>query len=204
MSLFSETMTKAVSNYRTLLRRYLPQAERMSKLKELGLRDPLLYSNELALYKTGQRIVDHLLELAHKNDGYYTYSGLATFAKHLKQFLSQYEIVGRAVMHRAQKASKIVLDAIQALMLARTQGFTPELQTQLENYNHDIATIGTTEQHQLHQQTLQNAVQYATPETTESFEELLQHFNGCIQMARNAHRFSHSAMGTVVEKYVEQ
>ena len=177
----------------------------MSKLKEFGLRDPLLYSNELALYKTGHRIVEHLLELAQKNDGYYTYSGLATFAKHMQQFLNQYEIIGRTVMHRAQKASKILLDAIQALMIARTQGFTPDLQTKLETYNDDIAELGTAEQHQLHEQTLQNATHYAEPDAAPTFQILLEHFKSCVQSSRNAQRFSHHFMGKGhTTQYAEQ
>ncbi|OGT65401.1 MAG: hypothetical protein A3J38_03740 [Gammaproteobacteria bacterium RIFCSPHIGHO2_12_FULL_45_9] len=153
-------------------------------------------------------MVEHLLDLSRKNEGYYTYSGLATFAKHLKQFLSQYEIVGRVVTHRTQKASKVVLDAIQSLMVARTQGFTPDLQTKLETYNSEIAELGTAEQQQLHEQTLQNATQYATPESAPAFEVLLEHFKGCVQTAHNAQRFAtHTLLGGAVPppaSYAEQ
>ena len=59
----------------------------------------------------------------------------------------------------------------------------------------DIAEFGTAEQHQLHEQTLQNAVQYADPNAVQAFEILLEHFKGCVQTARNSHRFTHHFLG---------
>src|SRR3990167_2006509 len=57
MSIFKETMIKAVNSYRVVLRRDLSQSERMLKLKMLNLRSQEVFKSDVALYHVGQGIV---------------------------------------------------------------------------------------------------------------------------------------------------
>jgi len=83
-SIFVETISKAISDYRQLLRRYLPHADRMMKLIELGLKQPN-YKNDIMLYRTAQRIIQDIdANLDHASTSYYAYSGINSFGRYLK------------------------------------------------------------------------------------------------------------------------
>src|SRR5688572_20276177 len=105
-SIFVETISKAISDYRQLLRRHLPQSDRMVKLMALNLKEPD-YDDHIALYLTARQIVQDIeinLDSGPKN--YYTYSGIDNFCRYLKKFLSNYIIEENQIIHRAQKASR--------------------------------------------------------------------------------------------------
>lgn len=120
MSIFSETMVQAISEYRALLRRNLNQVERMIKLQQLGLRDSDLYENELSLYQTGLAIVaDIKKNMVSESPSYYAYSGVQQFCEHLCEYLSQYSIENDQIVHRTQKASRAVMNAVQWMSLPR-------------------------------------------------------------------------------------
>src|SRR3990167_11150167 len=139
MSIFSETMKKAISIYRQMLRKHLPQAERITKLYQLNLRNPQLYENEIALFHTGRAIIaDIEKHMVNATGGYYSYSGVKNFAHYLKNFLSNYDIEGQHVIHRSQKASRALLEAIQLLTLPREK-LTPEISEKLSECNRIIA-----------------------------------------------------------------
>ncbi len=85
MSIFSETMIKAISDYRLLLRKHLHQVERMMKLQKLNLRSSDIYESDLMLYETGKVIVaDIEMNMAMSSSGYYSYSGIQQFCIYLK------------------------------------------------------------------------------------------------------------------------
>ena len=105
-TIFIETVSKAVSDYRQMLRRYLSQSERVSKLSELNLKNPD-YSDEMGLYHLARAIIHDIeqnLNITTKN--YYSYSGVGNFCRYLKEFLSNYIVEDNTVTHRAQKASR--------------------------------------------------------------------------------------------------
>lgn len=155
MSIFSDTMTKAISDYRYLLRRHLEQVDRLTKLQELGLRDPNLYKSDLALYKMGHAIMTDIEEnRAAKRLGYYTYSGMDQFGKYLKEYLSNYEVEGGTVVHRAQKASRALIQSIQLTTLPKER-LTDKIAHQLFEYNKMVVELGAPEQWDLQLHTLQ-------------------------------------------------
>src|SRR3990167_5964239 len=110
MSIFSETMIKAVADYRLLLRRYLTQSERMAKLRALKLRDLSITDNDLTLYQAGKAIIEDIeRNMAVPNQGYYSYSGISQFCQYLTEYLDNYHIENDQVVHRAQKASRALI-----------------------------------------------------------------------------------------------
>ncbi|EKD91696.1 MAG: hypothetical protein ACD_29C00438G0001, partial [uncultured bacterium] len=114
MSIFTETLIKAINDYRYFLRRHLEQAERMTRLQALNLRNRELYNNDIALYHTGQTIVaDIEKNMLMQPAGYYAYSGIEQFCEYLKEYLSNYEIENNHLIHKAQKASRALIKAIQ-------------------------------------------------------------------------------------------
>lgn len=154
MSLFSETMTKAIGDYRFLLRRNLSQADRMHKLYELKLRDEEIYNNECDLYEVGHAIaVDIEKNMASSKEGYYSYSGIQEFCKYLKEFLSHYYVENNQVIHRAQKASRALIHSIQLTALPRER-LNETVSQQLSKNNITIAEFGSQEQCGLQLQTL--------------------------------------------------
>ena len=159
MSIFLETMTKAIGDYRFLLRRYLDQVERMTKLQKLHLRDADIYGSELALYETGKAIIADIKENMIHTPGvrnrnrYYSYSGIGQFCEYLEEYLSNYEIEGDQVMHRGQKASRALLKSIQLVALSR-ESLDEKIANELVECNKAIVECGSKEQWDLQLQTL--------------------------------------------------
>lgn len=155
MSIFAETIRKAINDYRFLLRRNLDQAERMAKLSLLDLRNPELYGDEVALFKAAQAIVTDIeANMLLYPSGYYAYSGIDKFCVFLKEYLAHYEIENDRLMHKAQKASKALLKAIQLSGLPRER-LDDQVATQLFECNKTVVSLGSTEQWDLHLQTLE-------------------------------------------------
>ena len=152
-SIFLETISKAIRDYRKMLRRHLSQSERMTKLAELNLKH-LDYENEVALYRTAQRIVQDIeINLDVQNKNYYTYSGAGNFGRYLKEFLMNYIIEGAYVIHRAQKASRALIEAIQLIMLPIDR-LTPSVLETINRNSMTIAHYGSEEQCELYRENL--------------------------------------------------
>ena len=156
MSIFSETIKKAISDYRLLLRRYLAQADRMTKLQKLGLKSPAIYQTDISLYNVASKIIADIEEnmLDDGNQGYYSYSGVAQFCEHLKEYLSKYEVEGEQVVHRGRKASRILLNAIQLLATPKEQ-LNENISKQLLECNRIVVDFGSSEQFSLYTEALQ-------------------------------------------------
>ena len=155
MSIFSKTMIKAIGDYRVLLRRYLSQVERMIMLQKFQLRNRNTYKSDLVLYKTAQKIIADIREtMAKPTEGYYAYSGIAQFCDHLEVYLSEYLVEGEQVVHRAQKASRALLSAIQITHLPRER-LDEQVARQLCAYNEVVVDFGSEEQRALQLQTLE-------------------------------------------------
>ena len=184
MSLFAQTMTKAIGDYRLLLRRYLEQADRMGKLQKLRLRDAGTYESDVNLYKVGQDIViDMENNMSTDGRGYYSYSGIRQFCAYLKEYIANYHLEEDRVVHRAQKASGALLLAIQLTALPSDK-LTEEVHQKLIDCNKTVVTLGSREQCELQRETLSakkvdNSIFYAG---------ILTHFESLM-----AERFSEAA-----------
>ena len=181
MSIFSETMKKTINIYRSMLRKYLPQAERVNKLNELNLKNPQLYENEVALFRTGWAIINDIERHLDKSTyGYYSYSGVGSFASYLKNFLENYELDGNRVIHRSQKASNALIEAIQLLGLPKEK-LTTEIADKLSKCNKVLATCGSEEQQELHKNTLRNAIRKQHEQNSSFYRSILSNFQQQLQ-----------------------
>ena len=155
MSIFSETMTKAIGDYRALLRRYLNQVERMTKLQKLRLRKSDIYQSDLKLYEVGLAIVEDIENSMTIPIGqsYYAYSGMQEFCNYLKAYLKNYHIENGQVVHRAQKASRALLKAIQLTAMPREK-LDDTIANELLACNQDVVFFGSHEQCELQMQML--------------------------------------------------
>lgn len=158
MTIFAQTMSKVIGDYRSLLRRHLNQVERMNKLQKLHLKESDTYASDFNLYKTGWAIVEDIetniaIITGKKDGGYYFYSGIGQFCSHLKQYLNNYHLEGARVVHRAQKASRATLQVIQLVALP-AERLTEMVHQQLMECCKIAATFGSREQCALLRQTL--------------------------------------------------
>ncbi len=181
MSVFAETMKKSISIYRQMLRKHLPQAERVTKLHQLNLKNPQLYENDVALFHTGYALVNDIEKnLIGATHGYYSYSGVHNFAHYLKGFLNSYEIEDGSVIHRSQKASRALVEAIQMLTLPREK-LGDEIAEKLAECNDIIANFGSGEQRELHKITLQNTIRKQQEQHTSFYRSILQNYQKKLQ-----------------------
>ncbi len=121
-SIFVETLSRAISDYRQILKKYLTPEQRASKMAELRLKDPTIFNDEPTLY----RVVHDILRDIEKNiqipnEGYYSYYGIVRFAKFLREYMENYSLEGEEVIHKAQKASNLLIKSIQLLSLPGEQ-----------------------------------------------------------------------------------
>lgn len=179
MSIFTDTMIEAVRKYRAMLRKYLPQAERINHLHRLNLKNPQLYGNEIMLFDLGHKIIEHLQELDKTKNGYYSYSGISQFACHLKKFLDKYKVDGTndRVIHTSQLASRHMVKATQLLAIAAESDVPMR---DIEACNEMIASYASDEQIELYRSTLQNMTRKHTHDRGGFYRQTLSHFSHCL------------------------
>ncbi|MCH9644048.1 MAG: hypothetical protein K0U29_01895 [Gammaproteobacteria bacterium] len=173
MSIFAETVSKAISDYRYLLRRYLPQADRMHKLDELNLKDPSIYDNDASLYDVAWSIVKDIeANVKIPSQGYYSYSGIEHYCTYLKEYLDNYEREGDAIIHKAQRASRALIDVIQLLMLPENR-LSDSIAAKIKQYAETVAYYGSDEQKQV----FRNSIDRQAEHNSEFFGPLLQGYD---------------------------
>ena len=153
-SIFSETIKKAIGDYRYLLRRHLTQSERMTKLQKLNLKSMVIYRSDVSLYQVAERIIIDMEEnMTNTAQSYYSYSGIRQFCQYLREYLDDYIVESDKVVHRARKASCALLQAIQ-LIATPSDGLNDAVAEQLFDCNQVVANFGSVEQWDLHVQAL--------------------------------------------------
>ncbi len=185
MSIFTDTMVEAIRKYRAMLRKYLPQAERINHLHRLNLKNPQLYNSEVMLYQLGYKIIDHLQQLDNTKNGYYSYSGISQFASHLKKFLDKYRIDKGydRVVHTSQLASRYMVKVTQLLALNAN---SEQAEQEIANCHEMIALHGSKEQLELYQNTLQNMIRKHIHDRNGCYRNALAQFNRCLETKRSA------------------
>jgi hypothetical protein len=154
-SMFVETMSRAISDYRQILKKYLTPAQRSAKIAELRLKDPTLFHDEPALYNTVCDILHDIEKnIRVPNEGYYSYYGIVRFAKFLREYIDNYTIEGDAVVHKAQKASNLLIKVIQLLSLPGEQ-VTEQIVQHVINAHSDIIELSSKEQLAIYNNTLE-------------------------------------------------
>ncbi len=181
MNMFTDSMVTAIRKYRALLRKHLPQAERVNQLQRLDLKNPRLYDDEKRLYSLGVEIIHHLRTLTASKNNYYSYSGVDKFVGHLKALLDKYKLdpkTGR-VLHTTQVASRAIVRAAQILNL--NDNFQ-EHEEELTGCHKDLIAYGSTEQIQLYETTLNTMIRKHNTIDPHNFYRLaLQNFVNCME-----------------------
>lgn len=185
MSIFTDTMVEAIRKYRAMLRKYLPQAERINHLHRLNLKNPQLYNSEVMLYQLGYKMIDHLQELDNTKNGYYSYSGISQFSGFLKKFLDKYKVDKGydRVIHTSQLASRHMVKTTQLLMV---EPLNESAMKEIRYCNEMIALYGSKEQIDLYQSTLQNMIRKHMHDHNGSFRAVLAHFKQCLESRKTA------------------
>lgn len=175
MSIFTDTMVEAVRKYRAMLRKHLPQAQRVNHLHHLDIKNPRLYSNEVMLYQLGYKIVEHLHRLDDTKNGYYSYSGISQFATHLQKFLDKYKLDPdhERVIHSAQLASRHMVKATQIMTL---QANSENDLVELEESHQMIIAYGSKEQLDLYRESLQNFLRKHSHDKPSFYRSKIQEF----------------------------
>lgn len=180
MNMFIDSMVTAIRKYRALLRKHLSQAERVSQLQRLNIKDPTLYESETKLYHLGHQIVDHLTTLTASKNNYYSYSGISKFVEHLKALLNKYRLDEKSgrVLHTTQVASRAIVRAAQILNLS---GDFQEHMDELEQCHKDLIGYGSSEQIHLYETTLNTMIRkYNTIDPNNVYRIALQNFMECM------------------------
>ncbi|MBS0349613.1 MAG: hypothetical protein JSR33_00260 [Proteobacteria bacterium] len=151
-SMFVETMSRAISDYRLILKKYLSPEQRVSKIAELRLKDPTIYDDESTLFQVVQNILSDIEKnIRVPNEGYYSYYGIVRFAKFLREYIDNYTLEGNVVIHKAQKASNLLLKIIQLLS---TEDFTDNISQQVITLHPLLFELSTKDQVLIYKNTL--------------------------------------------------
>ncbi len=174
--IFIETIARAISDYRFMLRRHLSQSERRKKLAELNLKDPSIFDSPVKLFAVATQIVNDIETNVELPQSYYAYSGMAEFGKYLKEYLAKYEVEDGRLVHFAQKASKAMIQAIQLVALPE-QRLTVEIEQKLNRCSDAVVKYGSQEQIDMYEGTLEQKLithrDFFTP-VYDYFERLIQ------------------------------
>ena len=87
----------------------------MAKLTKLNLKDVTVYSDDAVLYRTAVSILNDIETIDIPEQGLLFLLGIAKFYQFLNDYLSDYELHDDKVIHRAQRASRAILEAIQVV-----------------------------------------------------------------------------------------
>ena len=173
--IFIETIARAIGDYRTMLRRHLDQIARRQKLAALNLTDPSIFDSSEKLYDVAWGIVNDIEGSIDAPTGYYAYSGIAEFGKYLREYLESYLLEDGHLIHSAQKASKMMIKAIQYIGLP-PERLNDEVVTRLKECNEVVARFGSDEQKDMYEGTLEQKLitqrEFYTP-IYEHYQQLL-------------------------------
>lgn len=154
-SMFVETMSRAISDYRQILKKYLTPAQRAAKMAELRLKDPTIFYDEPVLFQIVQDVLcDIEKNIRVPNEGYYSYYGIVRFAKFLREYVDNFVLEGDTVIHKAQKASNLLIKIIQLLSLPGEQ-LTENIAEQVINAHPAIIELSSKEQLTIYSNTLE-------------------------------------------------
>ncbi len=178
LSIFAETIITAIKDYRSYLRKTMKQADRMNKLSELHLKEINAYSGDVALYNKANEIVaDIEKNLEIPEQGYYSYSGIEKYCLYLKNYLKDYAIENDKLVHKAQFASRAILEAIQMVNGKPAHTLTEQIKQDMLMCQETIAKYGNQEQYTLYV----NNIETLKSNAPLFFTDLLRHFNTIVE-----------------------
>ena len=185
MSIFAQTVAQAIADYRLFLRKSkdVDQASRVAKLTRLNLKDVNVYSEDVVLFNTAQAILHDIRQTIEiPEQGYYSYSGIAKYYQFLNDFLINYEVEGEVVIHRAQRASRAILEAIQIINGKQAHLLNDTIKEQVYACHTRIVGYGSEEQLELYRDNLMKL----KPNAPLFYTDLIRHFDTKMMELRQA------------------
>ena len=185
MSSFAQTVAQSIADYRLYLRKSkeVDQASRVAKLTKLNLKDVTVYSDDAVLYRTAVPILNDIRETIDiPEQGYYSYSGIAKFYQFLNDYLSDYELHDDKVIHRAQRASRAILEAIQVVNGKPAHLLTDAIKEQVYACQAIIVGYANEEQLEIYRENLVRL----KPNAPLFYTDLIRHFDVSLQEIRDA------------------
>ncbi len=150
MADFCNTILKAISNYKLILRKSLTATQCTAKMLELGIKRQHVRkaNSEIMLYQLGLKIKDELTkqignEKSNKSSNFY--HGTGEFLQYLEDLFAHYRIENDRVVHVGQRVSSIVVEAIQLIALSKGKLIGAKAK-QVIKYSEIVATYGSKEQ----------------------------------------------------------
>lgn len=179
MLTFAQTITKLLTQYKTITKRDMSTSEWNTKMSKLGLRRKQLREDtEVTLYHKAHLVLQDVAERVNNSNMSYWYSGIDEFYQHFKSVLDEYYIEENKVLHAAQQASRAVVLALQLMEVAGAERSTYIAQ-ELDKCGHIIAKCGTLEQQAMFSKMLRNFQHHDInffQSLHEQFEEYLEKF----------------------------
>ena len=189
MSIFAETIANAIADYRLYLRKSkkVDQATRVAKLAKLKLKDVTIYSGDVTLFDTAHAILNDIrTSVEMPEEGYYSYSGIVKFYQYLETFLADYDVEykrdEKVIIHRGQRASRAILDAIQLVNSKPAHVLTDSIKKSMYACQDTILKYGSDEQFEIYRSHL---IQLK-PNAPLFYTDLLRYFDTHLQELREA------------------
>lgn len=146
MSEFARKVYQLIGEYRAILRKTLPQSERMQKLERLRLKSKPDSTTDFEFYQIAQNILQEEHQLRNqRNASYYSYSGVEQFCKCLKEFVQDYTVDQGRVVHSSQLSSKYFLEGLQTLS-RQYEEVSDTVVSRVQYCNNVLAKFGENEQ----------------------------------------------------------
>lgn len=155
MSTFNKVITKLLTEYKSIVKKFLSPKVATAKIDALGLkRKELRYDDDVALFYKSQRVLEDMQVWLRSEVRSHWYSGLDEFCQYLKNILCEYELVNNRVVHTSRQASCALVEAFQIIRLnTKRNKFTMR---RLEHCAQIIAQFGTREQQEMFGKALKN------------------------------------------------
>ncbi len=113
---------------------------------------------------------------------YYSYSGIEKFCNYLDSYIQDYAIENDKVIHRAQRASRAILESIQIMNGKPAHVLTDRIKRSIQSCQEKIVYYGNEEQFALYTKNLEKL----KPNAPLFFTDLLRHFNMLLHKLREA------------------
>lgn len=178
MTTFAKLILKLLTEYKSLIKKLLPQKEWSEKMTQLDLkRKALRHDDEIALYYKAQRVLEDTRCWLHRNSTSHWHSGLDEFYNYLLNILEEYAVINNRIVHTSRQVSCAMVEAFQLIRLERKRNKLNN--RRLDRCAQIIAQYGSREQQEMFSKALKSSqdedINFFLP-LLDNFEKYLHRF----------------------------
>ena len=150
MSLFSDSIRQLLNQYKAIIKKSSTRQSAKEQIMQLSLkRKHLSVASDIELYQKAKKVIAAIDDqLKNNSNAPSWHSGLDEFHQHLKDVLNEYMTKGRHIIHRCQKVSSSLIEAVQLVSLPNTS-LNETIAEKLNRYSQDIANFGSKAQKEM-------------------------------------------------------